>query len=185
MDQTRNNTINSDAKKLRCAPVMAGVMHKESELVKLVVRNIHEGEDEVRREIVQAATKELRRTYGPRENGEHCGGAPSGVLVALRGSTVIGTAEYMLREDHIYVQGIAVHPKYREMGVCRALLCKAEEMAKKEKLIALALCAIEETGNVQIFERLGFNVKRRVTAPNHVSPEGYQVTQVDMERRIA
>jgi ribosomal protein S18 acetylase RimI-like enzyme len=151
----------------------------------LVVRRAHTGDEVARREIMEAATRELRGTYGPRERGSQCGVAPSGVLVALKELTLVGTAEYVLGDDHVYVQGVAVHPSYRCSGVCRALLLKAEEIAKAEKRATLAICAIEETGNVKIFEKLGFNVVGRKIAPNHVSPSGGPVTQVVMEQKIA
>lgn len=160
-------------------------MHKESEVVEFVVREVHKTEEAARREIVATATQELRRTYRPRENGGQCGGGPSGVLVALKGSMLVGTAEYIQKEDHVYIQGVAVHPEYRSQGVCRALVRAAEEIAKDNKLAALVLCAIEETGNVGIFKKLGFNVTNRAVAPNHVNPKGGPVIQVDMERKIA
>lgn len=160
-------------------------MHKESEVVEFVVREVHKTEQAARREIVEAATQELRRTYRPRENGGQCGSVPSGVLVALKGSMLVGTAEYVQKGDHVYIQGVAVHPEYRNQGVCRALVRAAEEIAKDNKLPALALCAIEETGNVGIFKKLGFEVTNRVVAPNHTSPGGGPVIQVDMERKIA
>jgi ribosomal protein S18 acetylase RimI-like enzyme len=160
-------------------------MRRETETAELVVREIHEGEEAARREIVEAATRELRSTYRPRENGVPCVGAANGALVALKESAVVGTAEYIRKDNHIGIQGVVVHPKYRVRGVCRALLRGAEEIAKAEKLPALTLCAIEETGNVEIFKNLGFKVVRRTTAPNHVSPSGGTVTQVDMERNIA
>lgn len=160
-------------------------MPRESEMAKLIVREVHEGEGGARREILEAATQELRSTYRPREDKIRYGGAPSGVLVALKENAVIGTAEYVRKTHHIYVQGVAVHPEYRVRGVCRALLCGVEEIARAEKLPALTLCAIEETGNVEIFKNLGFKVVKCSIALNHVSPSGGPVTQVDMERTIA
>jgi N-acetylglutamate synthase-like GNAT family acetyltransferase len=154
-------------------------------MAELIVREAYEGDEAALRKIVEAATRELRRTYRPRDSRPPCGGAPSGVLVAVEENVVVGTAEYIRKQDQIYVQGIAVHPEYRSRGVCRALVNSVEEIAKAEKLRALALCAIEETGNAEIFKNLGFDVVRRAIAPNHVSPLGGPVTQLDMERKIA
>ncbi|MES9905130.1 MAG: GNAT family N-acetyltransferase [Sedimenticola sp.] len=160
-------------------------MHKESEKVEWFVREVRESEEAARREIVKAATRELRKTYGPRTTGSQCDRAPNEVLVALIGSMLVGTSEYIRKDDHIYVQGVAVHPEYQGIGVCRALLCKAEEIAMKDNLQTLALCAIEETGNVQIFEKLGFKVISRAVSTNYISPEGCPVAQVEMERNFA
>lgn len=160
-------------------------MRKDALMAELVVREVCEGEEAARREIVDAATRRLRSTYRPRENRGSCGGVPSAVLVALKGNKVVGTAEYIRKEHHVYVQGIAVHPEYRVSGVCRSLLRRIEEIANVEKFQVLALCAIEETGNVEIFKKFGFKVVCRGTAPNHISPSGGPVTQVDMEKEIA
>lgn len=106
------------------------------------------------------------------------------MLISQKGNTVVGTAEQVQKDDNLYVQGVAVHPNYRGYGVCRALPGKAEEIAKSVKLPALTLCAIEETGNVEIFKMLGFKVTSSYIAPNHVSPVGGPVTQVNIERAI-
>ena len=98
---------------------------------------------------------------------------------------LVGTAEYVHTDDHLYIQGVAVHPEYRRQGVCRALVRAAEKIAKDSNLVALALCAIEETGNVEIFKRLGFEVVNRAVARHYVDPAGGPVIQVDMERKIA
>lgn len=150
-----------------------------------VVREVHKTEEAARLGIVKAATQELRRTYRPRGNGGECGSSLSGVLVALQGHMLVGTAEYVRKDNHLYIQGVAVHPQYRNQGVCRALMRAVERIAKDDKLTALALCAVEETGNVEVFKSLGFTVTNRTIAPDHVNPEGGPVIQVDMERKIA
>ncbi|WP_086009940.1 GNAT family N-acetyltransferase [Thiorhodococcus drewsii] len=80
---------------------------------------------------------------------------------------------------------MAVHARYRGQGVCRALVLEVGEIAKRNALPTLALCAIEETGNVAIFEKLGFEISSREVAPNHASPSGGPVTQVGMKRKVA
>jgi ribosomal protein S18 acetylase RimI-like enzyme len=106
------------------------------------------------------------------------------VFVAVDGSVIAGTAEYVIGDDHLYLQGVAVRRDYRGLGVCRSLVTKAEELARNRSLRAVTLCAIEETGNVAIFERLGFQVRNRVVASDYLSVEGNAVTQVDLVREI-
>lgn len=153
-------------------------------MFEFVVRESYETEEAARRLLLETATQELRRIYRPREDGGQPDCEPSGALVAVKGSMLVGTAEYLEKDDHVYVRCVAVHPECRNQGVCRALLRAAEKIAKDHALAALAACAIEETGNVGIFEKLGFTVISRAVAPNHVDPEGGPVIQVDMERKI-
>lgn len=149
-----------------------------------IVRQAHAGDRAGRLSIMAAATQELRRTYYPKETGKGCISTPAGALVALERGRVVGTVEYVLECDHVYLQGIAVHPKYRRRGICRSLLAAANALARENGLNTVVLYVIEETGNVTIFERLGFNITRRVPAVGYVSPTGAPVTRVEMERRI-
>jgi len=151
----------------------------------ILVREILKGDESARLEVLETATKEIRRTYQPRVSGGRCAVEATGVLVALKGSTLVGTAEYILKDHHVYLQGIAVHARYRGQGVCRALVLEVGEIAKRNALPTLALCAIEETGNVAIFEKLGFEMSSREVAPNYVSSSGAPVTQVGMKRKVA
>lgn len=96
----------------------------------------------------------------------------------------MGTAEYMIADDHVYVQGVCVHPQYRGHGVCRSLILAVAEIARTVDLKAIAIHVIEETGNVAIFERLGFKVTSRAVAPDCVGPAESPVTLVKMERGI-
>ena len=135
--------------------------------------------------LVETATQQLRNIYHPCELGHHSQSLQTGKLVAVDGDTLVGTAEYIVRNTDLYIQGIAVHPKYRRQGVCRSLLTATEKLARVAKLEHLALSVIEETGNVMIFERLGFKIKQQALSSAYVSPRGDAVTQVDMTRRIA
>lgn len=135
--------------------------------------------------IQDLATHELRTKYIPRKARENRKSSKGAVLVALKDDSVIGIAEYLQSDGFLYIQGIAVHPDHRGKGVCRSILHKAEEIATSRNLSGLSLCTIEETGNVEIFERLGFKVISRVIATNYVSPSGEPVIQVNMERKIA
>ena len=130
------------------------------------------------------ATNELRAKYIPRVGMQSCNASEVAVLVALKDGSVVGTAEYFQKSRSLYIQGIAVHPDYREKGVCRSILLKAEEIACVRQLSSLSLSTIEETGNVAIFEKLGFSVVSRMAASNYVSLDGESVMLVNMKRRI-
>lgn len=97
----------------------------------------------------------------------------------------MGTAEYVIKDDHVYVQGVAVRSSCRRKGICRSLLAAAGELARKSNLRAVKLHVIEETGNVVIFEKLGFRVANRAVAPDYVGASGGVVTRVKMERQLA
>ena len=105
-------------------------------------------------------------------------------LVAVKQNTVMGTAEYVIKHDHIYLQGIAVHPDHRRQGICRCLVVATEALARKVKVDTLKLCVIQETGNIEIFKQLGFSIISHAISQGYVNPDGGVVTQVEMERKI-
>jgi len=98
---------------------------------------------------------------------------------------VLGTAEYVAKGENIYIQGVAVDPNYLRCGVCASLIEAIEAFARDAKFEKLTLCAIEETGNVAIFEKLGFRVRNRMISPSYESPRGGAVTEVEMEKVVS
>ena len=72
--------------------------------------------------------------------------------------------------------GLFVHEHHRRRGVARALL---DALGPR-----LSLFTIRETGNVPIFERLGFAVVREELATEYVSDAHAQLHEVYMERPL-
>lgn len=150
----------------------------------VVVKEAQKGDRLAVRAIIEAATRELRQIYRLRGQRPRYR-VPASILVALDRNTIVGTAEYVIKNDHVYVQGVAVRSSCRRKGICRSLLAAAGELARKSNLRAVKLHVIEETGNVVIFEKLGFKVANRAVATDYVGASGGIVTRVEMERQLA
>ena len=78
-------------------------------------------------------------------------------LVAVVGTEIVGTVEYALGEDRLHLMSLFVLASHRRQGVARALV---DELAKLAGTRPLSLNTIRQTGNVAVFERLGFSVVR-------------------------
>ncbi|HEY9050315.1 MAG TPA: GNAT family N-acetyltransferase [Gammaproteobacteria bacterium] len=153
-------------------------------MTELIVREAIISDNVARQSIIDATTRELRKIYKPREKANQCSPSPATTLVAVKQNTVMGTAEYVIKHDHIYLQGIAVHPDHRRQGICRCLVVATEALARKVKVDTLKLCVIQETGNIEIFKQLGFSIISHAISQGYVNPDGGVVTQVEMERKI-
>ncbi len=153
-------------------------------MTELIVREAITSDTVARQSIIDATTRELRKIYKPREKANQCPSSPATTLVAIKQNRLMGTAEYVIKPDHIYLQGVAVHPDYRKLGVCRSLVTATESVARKINLDTLRLCVIQETGNVDIFKQLGFNTVSQAISQGYVNPDGGTVTQVEMEKKI-
>lgn len=97
----------------------------------------------------------------------------------------MGVVECIVLEGEVYIQGLAVHPNHRRRGVAKELLRHVAAAAQREGKRVLRLSTIKETGNVPIFERLGFAVVRENIAEHFERVPAGPVIQVDMVRETS
>ena len=129
----------------------------------IVVRPAQRGDEPAIAEVSTSALATLREVYRP---------TPAAIsrkhalallprLVAVVEEQLVGTVEYVLGEERLHLMGLFVAASHRQIGVARALV---EELAKLADNRPLSLNTIRETGNVPIFERLGFAIVREAPA---------------------
>jgi GNAT superfamily N-acetyltransferase len=79
-----------------------------------------------------------------------------------RGGDVLALIETMLREDHLWIENIAVRPDSQGQGLGRMLLGHAEAMARENGRAELRLLTNGAFGtNVALYERHGYVVTAR------------------------
>ena len=79
-------------------------------------------------------------------------------LVAIVDGQVAGTVRYFVENHSVRVIGLGVFPDFRRRGVARALLQFLEVAGKEEGAGRLGLFTVKQTGNAEVFTRLGFRV---------------------------
>jgi len=84
----------------------------------------------------------------------------------------------------LYVQGIAVAPTHRRRGVAGILLDYIATIAVDMGLPALSVATIKETGNVEVFRRLGFIVIEEQASERFLGIHGQPVTEVTLRRNV-
>ena len=142
--------------------------------------------DEVR-VIEEHANRFLRRVYRPTLAGHANRTRLSRDLtriVACWGDKIVGTTQYYVEGGIMRLLGVAVHEDYRCQGIGRALVDRAVEWAREEGVSAVRVSTIKETGNVPIFERLGFQVIGENADDLCEGVNGEKVTDVEMEKRL-
>lgn len=139
--------------------------------------------------IMTSCTSELRAIYAPKPQAEIVSAdhsSPNSRVVAVdHADTVIGVAECIAHPLALYVQGIAVAPTHRRRGVARALLCYIATLAVDLGLPSLQVATIKETGNVEVFKRLGFAVIEERTSERFLGQHGQPVTEVTLKCHVA
>ena len=148
-----------------------------------VIRHATSQDAPALQEISIAGTKTLRSVYHP--SNERAGrrkGADRTWLVAAVDHRVVGAMSYTTSEQALHLRGLGVLPSYQRHGVARLLVDYAVGLAASKELPGVTLETVRETGNVEIFERLGFSVISEARTDEFLSPEGLPMTDVVMRR---
>jgi ribosomal protein S18 acetylase RimI-like enzyme len=152
----------------------------------IAIRDYFQTDAEQVGQIVQTATRELRAIYVPKpvdkaELREQS--IPAKRIVAVDiDSTVVGVAEFFVRSSEVYAQGIAVAATHRQRGIATALLDHIVELAIGLAIPKVQVSTIKETGNVEIFKRMGFAVIEERISARFIGLDEQQVTEVSLQK---
>jgi GNAT superfamily N-acetyltransferase len=105
-------------------------------------------------------------------------------VVAIEGKTVVATAQYADHKNHVHVLGLAVHPRCQNRRIARQLLEWVAETALRLGHTTLVADTIEESGNVPVFEHLGFRAIERTVVDIFESDLHETLHSVKLERRL-
>jgi len=124
--------------------------------------------------VMDAAYETVRDVYRPKSNA---------IPTSENANLMAGAVCVYSEGAALHVSQLAVVPKFRKRGVARALLQSANDAAIERGAIKLRLNTIQETGNVAIFERLGFAVDSTTEATWCISERFPQLNDVSMTRQ--
>lgn len=144
-------------------------------------------DDVIVRDIRRKAFSPLRTIYRPSEQAyaNRKDIAPDlQSLIATFDDEVVGTVGYYVAGKQLHLMGLAVLPRWQRRGVARALIDRLKEIGRSDKCSYISLFTVAETGNVPVFERLGFRIVSTGPDVHSVSPIGQPLTETRMELRI-
>lgn len=76
-------------------------------------------------------------------------------------SEVVGVIETMSRDDHLWIENVAIRPERQGQGLGRRLLAHAEGLATAEGLRELRLLTSSVfRSNIELYERVGYAITR-------------------------
>jgi N-acetylglutamate synthase-like GNAT family acetyltransferase len=105
-------------------------------------------------------------------------------IVAIDDARIVGTLHCQFRERSVHVKAVAVRADCRRRGVARQLLEFVADGARRRGLGSVTLYTLKQTGNVPVFQRLGFHVVREEEDPMVTLSGGGIALDVLMERQV-
>jgi len=139
-------------------------------------------------QVYRAAFAPLRAVYRPPgdvEAHERKRAQLGHRLVAHCSRVLVATVQYEVHARHVHLIGLAVDPRHQRRGIGALLVDHVAKLAPALGHAVLALDTIRETGNVPIFERMGFHVTSERRTELFESDVFPQLHEVLMERRLA
>jgi ribosomal protein S18 acetylase RimI-like enzyme len=138
-------------------------------------------------QIASQAFASLRQIYIPAPASQQSARqlrSQTTLIVAECKGQLLGTVRCYVKDDALQIMALAVRPEFRRRGVARALVDHCTKLAREQGLRQLRTYTIKETGNVPIFERMGFNVISEAIDSTATSPSGGEVTEVTFQRSL-
>ena len=153
----------------------------------IVVRFAHPNEDAIVSSIVDEAFQSVRKVYNPRSSAvpvDKDDAYEARSIVALINDVSVGSAIIYAEPQSLRISQLAVLPNYQRRGVASQLILFAGRAACDLGLTELRLNTIEETGNVTVFQKLGFSIVGTSEATWCTSDRFSKLTDVEMSRQL-
>lgn len=138
-------------------------------------------------EVERLATASLREVYRPTDLALKRRAAIVSklrCLVALLDGRIVGVVQFHIDEDHLFFLGLGVHPRFQRRGVAGALVGQLETIGRDCGCAAVILHTVRQTGNVSVFQRLGFLVESEEPTTLFTSDHFLALSEVVMRKRI-
>lgn len=149
----------------------------------VTIREGIEPDKEQLTQVSREAHASLRKVYRPRPDAKQIGtDVPYTRIVGIKDGIVVGMATYEVEGDALYFGSLGVLETFRCQGIARSLVEHIENVARETGFFKISCATIEETGNVPIFEKLGFTVISREKADKFESVSGAPIHEVKMEK---
>lgn len=103
------------------------------------------------------------------------------VIVGSLNQMVVTTIQYQAENGILFLFGLSVHEEFRRRGIAREVMKYLIALVKAQKLKLIRFNTMRITGNVEIFQKLGFIVTSEKASVLCEGLNGEQIMDVQME----
>ena len=149
------------------------------------IREYTQDDTEQLKVVSQETHASMRKVYAPNQNAKKIGtDVPYVRLVVLCDEKIVGMVTYEDDGDSLYFGSLGFLEAYRKKGISKNVISYLEDVARDLGFIKLSCATIEETGNVEIFKRLGFTVASRELTDKFIGMNEKTVHEVRLEKNL-
>ncbi|MDP2572600.1 GNAT family N-acetyltransferase [Vibrio penaeicida] len=138
-------------------------------------------EDTAHKALQHSCFQALRNVYSPRQTAHPIQTIRTDnhqAFGALILGTLVGSLEAQFDGHSVSIQSVAVDDQYRKQGLAGKMI-KAV-MGSYASAQRVSLWCVEQTGNVSIFEKIGFKVTQRIESDILILTDGSPAIEVQM-----
>jgi GNAT superfamily N-acetyltransferase len=154
---------------------------------RLIVREAQSADEPKAADVERLATADLRKIYQPTlaaRRGRMVLETTLRRLVAVLDGRVVGTVKFHIVGDSLCFLALGVHPAFRLRGIASALVEQLERIAVDSGCRSVSLHTVRETGNVAIFEQMGFRVESEAPSLLFESENHRTLSEVAMRKNL-
>lgn len=153
----------------------------------IAIREANHNDKEALERIQLAANVTLRKTYRPIAGKESLIPATPVDLkfvVALVDNNIAGACGYAVDGDIMWTERMGILDEYRRHGVARAIFSYLSNVAMKQGASRIRGHIVVQTGNVNIWRKMGFEVIRESPSLAYESDVFSELSEAIVELRI-
>ncbi|GLR03795.1 hypothetical protein GCM10007906_13820 [Vibrio hyugaensis] len=123
--------------------------------------------------------QELRAIYSPNKAAKSTSSKDEWVNYAYYlEDRIVGCVKVKLTNGELQLSGLAVESAYRKQGIARRLIMTLCELYGSGN--AMSVWCVEDTGNVEVFKALGFEVLQTESSSLFSLTNGHPATEVKL-----
>jgi GNAT superfamily N-acetyltransferase len=152
--------------------------------MRTAIRDLAAGERAIFLPIIMECREVLRQAYKPSGKQGHVLGYKDDEFRAVGAfleELPVGYVEYILDDDFLYFQKMSVAAAYQRQGIGRQLVSELSRRAKLNARVKLRCGTVKETGNYDVYSRLGFKIVTEKISDWFIGVSGKPVTEAILE----
>lgn len=153
----------------------------------MIIRMATKSDEESMTKLFRVSYVTNRSVYKPKKTARSIGSDTNThyeKIVADKDGAIIGMAWFWIENNKINLGRVCTHPEHRRNGILRSLIQFIENYARVHSLPIIQAKTIKETGNSEIYQKIGFQLDQEYVAEWAIGENDSQVHESVMVKNV-